>query len=74
MTQQTEETYSVVVNDEEQYSIWPARRPLPAGWAAVPLDGADTGTGTKERCLEYIEQTWQDMRPRSLRERAEGIR
>ncbi|MFE1947255.1 MbtH family protein [Streptomyces massasporeus] len=72
MTRQTEETYSIVVNDEEQYSIWPARRPLPAGWTSVPLDGA--GTGTKERCLEYIEQVWQDMRPRSLRERAEAIR
>ncbi|MFI1186040.1 MbtH family protein [Streptomyces californicus] len=72
MTQQTEETYSVVVNDEEQYAIWPVPRPIPAGWKAVPLEGA--GTGTKDMCLEYIERVWQDMRPRGLREGAEGIR
>ncbi|MFJ1598770.1 MbtH family protein [Streptomyces sp. NPDC088261] len=72
MTQQTEETYSVVVNDEEQYSVWPARRPLPAGWTAVPLDGG--GSGTKERCLEHIERVWRDTRPRGLREIAENGR
>ncbi|WP_299538457.1 MbtH family NRPS accessory protein [uncultured Streptomyces sp.] len=74
MTQRTEETYSVVVNDEEQYSIWPVPRPIPAGWKAVPLDGTGTGTGTKEKCLEHIERVWQDMRPRGLRESAEGTR
>lgn len=53
--------HSVVVNDEEQYSIWPAGRDLPAGWR---LDGF---TGTEEECLAYIDETWTDMRPASLR-------
>lgn len=57
------EKYSVVMNDEEQYSIWPAHRELPAGWKAVGV------TGPKAECLEYIEKTWTDMRPKSVRER-----
>jgi MbtH protein len=53
--------YDVVINDEEQYSIWPCDRPIPAGWRAV-------GTrGNEESCIEYIEQHWTDMRPLSLR-------
>ncbi|MDI3288331.1 MbtH family protein [Polyangium sp. 15x6] len=55
--------YKVVVNHEEQYSIWPASRENPLGWR-------DAGkTGTKQECLEHIEQVWTDMRPRSLREK-----
>ena len=53
--------YAVVVNDEEQYSIWPAGRDLPAGWRQ------DGFTGTEEECLAYIDETWTDMRPASLR-------
>lgn len=53
--------YAVVVNEEEQYSIWSAGRELPAGWR---LDGF---TGTEDECLAYIEETWTDMRPASLR-------
>jgi MbtH protein len=52
---------AVVVNDEEQYSIWPADRDLPAGWRR------DGFTGTEEDCLAYIDETWTDMRPASLR-------
>ncbi len=53
--------YKVVVNDEEQYSIWPADRENACGWR-------DVGTsGSREECLAYIEATWTDMRPRSLR-------
>ena len=53
--------YKVVVNDEEQYSIWPADRENPIGWK-------DAGkSGTKEECLEYIREVWTDMRPLSLR-------
>jgi MbtH protein len=59
------DSYLVVVNDEEQYSIWPEVRPLPAGWRGV---GAPA---SKEQCLERIEQLWTDMRPRSLREAME---
>lgn len=58
--------YKVVVNHEEQYSIWPADRENALGWN-------DAGkTGTKEECLEYIEEVWTDMRPRSLREAMEA--
>jgi MbtH protein len=51
----------VVVNDEEQYSIWPAVRELPAGWRS------DGFTGTEQECLAHIEEVWTDMRPASLR-------
>ncbi|MET0649390.1 MAG: MbtH family protein [Pyrinomonadaceae bacterium] len=57
--------YKVVVNHEEQYSIWPADRENALGWN-------DAGkSGTKEECLEYIKEVWTDMRPRSLREEME---
>ncbi|MDE4133246.1 MbtH family NRPS accessory protein [Phaeobacter sp. QD34_3] len=56
------ETYLVVVNDEEQYSIWPAERELPAGWQQVGEPGS------REACLDHIEEVWTDMRPKSLRE------
>ncbi len=58
--------YKVVVNHEEQYSIWPAARPLPDGWAAVGFRGA------REECLDRIAEVWTDMRPRSLREPYDG--
>jgi MbtH protein len=53
--------YRVVVNGEEQYSIWPESRELPAGWK----DGGKSGT--KAECLAYIKEVWTDMRPLSLR-------
>lgn len=53
--------YTVVMNHEEQYSIWPAERELPLGWQAVGQ------TGSKDECLAYIEEVWTDMRPLSLR-------
>jgi MbtH protein len=53
--------YVVVVNDEEQYSIWIEGRELPAGWRA---DGV---AGTKAACLAHIDSVWTDMRPASLR-------
>jgi MbtH protein len=53
--------FSVVLNDEEQYSIWPADRDIPACWRA------EGTTGTKDECIAHIEQVWVDMRPRSLR-------
>ncbi|GAA2598840.1 MbtH family NRPS accessory protein [Actinomadura fulvescens] len=57
-----EPRYKVVVNDEEQYSIWAADRPSPAGWRDVGVEGA------RQECLDHIETVWTDMRPRSLRE------
>jgi MbtH protein len=53
--------YMVVVNDEEQYSIWLVDRDLPNGWRAVGK------TGTKAECLAHINEVWTDMRPLSLR-------
>jgi MbtH protein len=55
-------TFQAVVNDEEQYSIWPSDREPPAGWRAVGV------TGSKESCLAWIGAHWTDLRPRSLRE------
>ncbi|ALG08371.1 MbtH family protein [Kibdelosporangium phytohabitans] len=57
------ERYAVVVNDEEQYSIWRADQPLPPGWRGEGV------SGTKQECLAHIDEVWTDMRPRSLRER-----
>jgi MbtH protein len=59
--------YKVVVNHEEQYSIWFADRETPLGWR-------DAGkTGTKQECLDYIEEVWTDMRPLSLRKKMEEM-
>ncbi|QKW23310.1 MbtH family NRPS accessory protein [Kitasatospora sp. NA04385] len=55
------QSYTVVSNDEEQYSIWPAGRDLPAGWHHAGV------TGTKTDCLTHIGTVWTDMRPLSLR-------
>lgn len=63
----TEDTtiYKVVINHEEQYSIWPADRENALGWK-------DAGkTGLKSECLEYIKEVWTDMRPLSLRKQME---
>jgi MbtH protein len=58
--------YRVVVNHEEQYSIWPAERDAPPGWS-------DAGfRGTRDECLAHVDKVWTDMRPRSLRERDAG--
>lgn len=53
--------YKVVVNHEEQFSIWFINRENPIGWHDVGK------TGTKQDCLAYIKEVWQDMRPLSLR-------
>jgi MbtH protein len=55
--------HKVVVNDEEQYSIWFVDRDPPAGWKEAGKQG------TKEECLAFIEEVWTDMRPASLRAR-----
>lgn len=55
--------FKVVVNHEEQYSIWPAyKTEIPGGWRVVGKDGS------KAECLAYIEEHWTDMRPLSLRQ------
>ena len=58
---ESKEIYKVVVNDEEQYCLWPAHRANSLGWR-------DTGkTGSREECLAYVKEVWTDMRPLSLR-------
>ncbi|WP_424638060.1 MbtH family protein [Embleya sp. AB8] len=60
--------WTVVVNDEDQYSIQAAGRAVPAGWRIVRVDGVAV-EGSREQCLAHIERVWIDLRPRSLRER-----
>lgn len=58
--------YRVVINHEEQYSIWPVDREIPLGWR-------DAGkSGPKADCLAYIKEVWTDMRPLSLRKQMEA--
>lgn len=52
--------FIVLVNEEQQYSLWPTFREVPAGWSAVGP------RGSRQECLDYIEENWVDMRPRSL--------
>jgi MbtH protein len=54
-------TWLVVLNHEEQYSVWPEDRELPLGWRAEGTQG------TREACLDHIERVWTDMRPLSVR-------
>ena len=58
--------YKVVLNHEEQYSIWPADRDCPLGWREAGK------AGPKDECLKFIEEVWRDMRPLSLRRRMDG--
>jgi MbtH protein len=58
-------SYRVVVNHEEQYSIWPTEKEIPLGWRDVGKQG------TKEECLAHIKTVWTDMRPLSLRKAME---
>lgn len=59
-------TYKVVINHEEQYSIWPVEREVPVGWKDAGKEGS------KEECLNYIEEVWTDMRPLSLRNKMDA--
>jgi MbtH protein len=61
-----ERDYVVVVNDEEQYSIWLADKPVPNGWRLAGKQGK------KADCLAYVGEVWTDMRPKSLRDATRG--
>lgn len=61
--QESKIVYRVVVNDEEQYSIWPMYKEIPNGWRDVGKEGL------KADCLAYIAEVWTDMRPLSVRNR-----
>jgi MbtH protein len=53
-------THLVLVNQEDQYSLWPIAKSVPAGWSSV-------FEGTREACLAHVEEVWTDMRPKSVR-------
>jgi MbtH protein len=57
--------YTVVINHEEQYSIWPKHKAIPQGWKAAGKEGL------KPECLRYVDEVWTDMRPLNLRKRME---
>jgi MbtH protein len=54
--------FFVLVNGEDQHSLWPAFAEIPAGWQVV------LGVESRRNCLDYIEKNWTDLRPKSLRE------
>ena len=57
-----DETFYVLVNDEEQHSLWPTFADVPAGWRVA------FGEDSRANCLSYVERNWTDMRPKSLRD------
>lgn len=64
---QQEELHQVLVNDEEQYSLWPADKEIPLGWKH------SFGPDKKEACLAFVNKVWTDMRPKSLRDEMDKI-
>lgn len=68
MSWDSEDTvFRVVVNHEEQYSIWPDYLEMPEGWREVGV------SGPKQTCLDHIKEVWTDMRPLSLRKHMESL-
>ncbi|MEU4347651.1 MbtH family NRPS accessory protein [Streptomyces sp. NPDC023838] len=61
-----ERRYRVVVNDEDQYSMWPLDLELPAGWLAEGFEG------TRQECAARVDEVWTDMRPAGLRRRMDA--
>ncbi|MEW2529329.1 MbtH family protein [Streptomyces sp. NPDC047071] len=53
--------FLVLVNDEDQHTLWPSFAPVPQGWRVV------FGAARRDACLAYVEEHWTDLRPRSLR-------
>ncbi|GAA2044065.1 hypothetical protein GCM10009839_54440 [Catenulispora yoronensis] len=66
MAGEVAEEYVVVVNGEEQYSIWPGSKAVPAGWRALEV------RGSRQECVDHVDEVWTDLRPRSLREFLRG--
>ncbi|MDH6573246.1 uncharacterized protein YbdZ (MbtH family) [Streptomyces sp. SAI-135] len=54
--------FFVLVNDEEQHSLWPSFAEVPSGWRVV------FGEADRQECLQYVEENWTDLRPKSLQE------
>jgi MbtH protein len=65
--QEDTKTYVVVINHEEQYSIWPQGKKIPTGWQSVGKEGL------KAECLAHIDEVWVDMRPLSLRKKMDSM-
>ncbi|MBD8499320.1 MbtH family protein [Paenibacillus arenosi] len=65
--EQVDGTYLVLINDERQYSLWPAFAVVPNGWSQV------LGPKTREECVAYINENWVDLRPRSLYAKEEQV-
>jgi MbtH protein len=61
MTDNGVNRWTVLVNDEEQYGLFPASRPVPAGWRAAGF------AGTEDECMAFVDEHWTDLRPASLR-------
>ncbi|MFJ1764725.1 MbtH family protein [Amycolatopsis sp. NPDC088138] len=59
-------TFLVLVNDEDQHSLWPEHIAVPPGWTAV------SGPADRQSCVDYVDLNWTDMRPRSLRRQLAG--
>lgn len=59
--------FKVIINDEEQYSIWPEQKAVPAGWYEKGF------AGSKDEVTQYIDQQWTDMRPASLRKAMDSV-
>ncbi|MDL5598931.1 MbtH family NRPS accessory protein [Bacillus subtilis] len=59
-----QQQFDVVINAQGQYSLWPAGKPMTSGWSAAGM------RGERQVCLDYINEHWIDMRPRSLREQS----
>lgn len=59
-------SFLVLVNEEDQHSLWPSFAPVPAGWDVV------FGKDSRKACMDYVEENWTDMRPKSLIEAMQG--
>lgn len=64
-------TFYALINDEEQYSLWPTFAQVPTGWRIVHGEGGST---SRQSCLDYVEEHWTDMRPKSLRDAMDPVR
>lgn len=54
------DNFKILINQEQQHSLWPAQKAAPSGWAEAGF------TGSKADCTKYVDENWQDMRPKTL--------
>lgn len=65
MSEHAVDRWTVLINGEEQYGLFPAILPIPGGWRAAGFEGSE------DACMEYVDEHWTDMRPLSLRNAVE---